>query len=101
MTGLKWEEWKPTDGTSGAPSQSNGPCWTTRIPTWYWILGPTAKKVVFPNWAVFSETGTRKMPTVLKANSILRIQLEIVGEGGDANTFARWTLYHKPPQQSR
>jgi hypothetical protein len=62
--------------------------------------GPSAKKVIFPNWAVLSENGTRKMPSVLKAYSVLRIQLEIVGDGGDANTLARWTLYHRPPQHN-
>jgi hypothetical protein len=62
--------------------------------------GPSAKRVIFPNWAVLSEPGSRKMPKYLKAYSILRVQLEIVGDGGDASTFARWTLYNRPPQHN-
>jgi hypothetical protein len=55
--------------------------------------GSVTRAVTFPAWKVLSETGNSILPTTILALTTMVVNLEILGNGGDTNTLARFLSY--------
>ncbi len=55
--------------------------------------GSNSRQVTFPPWKVVSESGTAVLPTNLAALTTTVVRLEILGDGGDTQTLAKFERY--------